>query len=362
MRQFISGLPDELIQAARVDGAGELRIFRSVVHAAVRARARDARDPDVPRPRGTTSCGRSWWPRTRSKYTLPVALALYSVGQNATKYGLLLAGVGRRGHPRHRDLPGPAAPHHAGHRDDRHQVAPIRSTPSREKQMNLRSDHAGRARGDDGLAVGSGLDRRRRRPPPPPATGARPSSTERTLRTYAKDTWRSMAAMTDPSTGPAGRQHHRRPRPAHPQQVHLADQHRRLPVEHRRRPRHRPDQPRRRRTGGWRARSTRWRRSTGTTRAGMFYNWYDPHTGAKLRTWPENGTRRQAVPVQRRQRLARHRAAARRARRPGAGQARPTRCARRWTSASTTTPAEQRPRAARSAAASGTRTRTTRSP
>ena len=26
------------------------------------------------------------------KYTLPVALALYSVGQNATKYGLLLAG------------------------------------------------------------------------------------------------------------------------------------------------------------------------------------------------------------------------------------------------------------------------------
>ncbi len=27
------------------------------------------------------------------KYTLPVALALYSVGQNATQYGLLLAGA-----------------------------------------------------------------------------------------------------------------------------------------------------------------------------------------------------------------------------------------------------------------------------
>ena len=36
------------------------------------------------------------WPlvvaQSEDKYTLPVALALYSVGQNATNYGLLLAG------------------------------------------------------------------------------------------------------------------------------------------------------------------------------------------------------------------------------------------------------------------------------
>jgi multiple sugar transport system permease protein len=36
------------------------------------------------------------WPlvvaTTEEKYTLPVALALYSVGQNQTRYGLLLAG------------------------------------------------------------------------------------------------------------------------------------------------------------------------------------------------------------------------------------------------------------------------------
>ena len=36
------------------------------------------------------------WPlvvaQSEDKYTLPVALALYSVGQNATRYGLLLAG------------------------------------------------------------------------------------------------------------------------------------------------------------------------------------------------------------------------------------------------------------------------------
>ena len=37
------------------------------------------------------------WPlvvaSTEDMYTLPVALALYSVGQNATQYGLLLAGA-----------------------------------------------------------------------------------------------------------------------------------------------------------------------------------------------------------------------------------------------------------------------------
>jgi multiple sugar transport system permease protein len=37
------------------------------------------------------------WPlvvaQTEDRYTLPVALALYSVGQNATEYGVLLAGA-----------------------------------------------------------------------------------------------------------------------------------------------------------------------------------------------------------------------------------------------------------------------------
>jgi multiple sugar transport system permease protein len=31
--------------------------------------------------------------QTEDRYTLPVALALYSVGQNATQYGVLLAGA-----------------------------------------------------------------------------------------------------------------------------------------------------------------------------------------------------------------------------------------------------------------------------
>ncbi len=92
MRQFISGLPDELIQAARVDGAGELRIFRSIVMPLC--------GPAVAT-LGILTFLTSWnnflWPlvvaQNEDKYTLPVALALYSVGQNATKYGLLLAGA-----------------------------------------------------------------------------------------------------------------------------------------------------------------------------------------------------------------------------------------------------------------------------
>ena len=92
MRQYIAGLPAELMQAARVDGAGELRIFGSVVVPLC--------GPAMATLGILTFLG-SWnnflWPlvvaQSEDKFTLPVALALYSVGQNATKYGLLLAGA-----------------------------------------------------------------------------------------------------------------------------------------------------------------------------------------------------------------------------------------------------------------------------
>ena len=91
MRQYVVTIPDELIQAARVDGAGELRIFFSVVLPLC--------GPAVAT-LGVLTFLTSWnnflWPlviaSSEDKYTLPVALALYSVGQNATQYGLLLAG------------------------------------------------------------------------------------------------------------------------------------------------------------------------------------------------------------------------------------------------------------------------------
>ncbi|MHB8274109.1 MAG: carbohydrate ABC transporter permease, partial [Dermatophilaceae bacterium] len=92
MRQFIIGLPDDLLDAGRVDGASELRIFRQIIL------------PLCGPALGTlgilTFLG-SWnsflWPlvvaQTQNYYTLPVALALFSTGQNETNYGLLLAGA-----------------------------------------------------------------------------------------------------------------------------------------------------------------------------------------------------------------------------------------------------------------------------
>ena len=91
MRQFMLGIPNSLLEAARIDGAGEIRTFASVVM------------PLCGPPLATlgifTFLG-SWnnflWPlvaaQSEDKYTLPVALSLYSTGQDATDYGLLLAG------------------------------------------------------------------------------------------------------------------------------------------------------------------------------------------------------------------------------------------------------------------------------
>jgi multiple sugar transport system permease protein len=91
MRQFILSIPDELIEAARVDGAGELRIFVRIVLPLSRPALATL---------GILTFLAYWnsflWPlvvaTTEDKYTLPVALALYSVGQNQARYGLLLAG------------------------------------------------------------------------------------------------------------------------------------------------------------------------------------------------------------------------------------------------------------------------------
>ncbi len=92
MRQFMLGLPDDIIEAARIDGAGEWRIFLRVIMPLC--------GPAVATLTILTFLG-SWnnflWPlvaaTTENMYTLPVALALYSVGQNAAQYGLMMAGA-----------------------------------------------------------------------------------------------------------------------------------------------------------------------------------------------------------------------------------------------------------------------------
>lgn len=92
MRQFISDLPKDLLDAGRVDGAGELRIFWRIILPLC--------GPALATLGILTFLG-SWnsflWPlvvaTTEDHYTLPVALALYSTGQNQMHYGLLLAGA-----------------------------------------------------------------------------------------------------------------------------------------------------------------------------------------------------------------------------------------------------------------------------
>jgi multiple sugar transport system permease protein len=92
MRQFMLGIPEPLMEAARIDGAGELRVFARVVMPLC--------GPPLATLGVLTFLG-SWnnflWPlvaaQSQDMYTLPVALSLYSTGQQATDYGLLLAGA-----------------------------------------------------------------------------------------------------------------------------------------------------------------------------------------------------------------------------------------------------------------------------
>ncbi|WP_410793262.1 carbohydrate ABC transporter permease [Kribbella sp. C-35] len=92
MRQFINDIPDSLVEAARLDGAGDARIFLRIVVPLCR--------PPLATLAILTFLAQ-WnnflWPlviaQTEDHYTLPVALALFSVGANGTNYGLLLAGA-----------------------------------------------------------------------------------------------------------------------------------------------------------------------------------------------------------------------------------------------------------------------------
>jgi len=93
MRQYAGAVPDELLEAARIDGAGELRIFfRIFLPLAGPAVATVT----------IMSFLAAWnnfiWPlvvaQSTSTYTLPVGLAATSrYANNVTDYGLMLAGA-----------------------------------------------------------------------------------------------------------------------------------------------------------------------------------------------------------------------------------------------------------------------------
>ena len=92
MRQFMLGIPDELLEAGRVDGASEFFLYWRI--------ALPLAKPALATVGILTFLG-SWndffWPlivlTSDQKYNLPVALATFAVGQHGSDNGLLLAGA-----------------------------------------------------------------------------------------------------------------------------------------------------------------------------------------------------------------------------------------------------------------------------
>ena len=92
MRQFMLGIPNDLLDAARVDGAGEYRIFFRVVLPLCGPALATL---------GVLTFLSSWnnffWPlvvaSSEDMYTLPVALALFSIGQQESNVALQMAGA-----------------------------------------------------------------------------------------------------------------------------------------------------------------------------------------------------------------------------------------------------------------------------
>ncbi|WES63546.1 carbohydrate ABC transporter permease [Microbacter sp. GSS18] len=92
MRQFAYSIPGELLEAARVDGAGEWRIFARIFMPLAGPALATV---------GILSFLAAWnaflWPlivaQSQDTYTLPVGLASAAQGSNTLDYGILLAGA-----------------------------------------------------------------------------------------------------------------------------------------------------------------------------------------------------------------------------------------------------------------------------
>ena len=91
MRQFMFGVPNELLEAARMDGANEFRVFWSVVVPIA---------TPVLATLGILTFLGNWnsflYPLVMAQepqmYTLPVALATFATGQYQADHGMLMAG------------------------------------------------------------------------------------------------------------------------------------------------------------------------------------------------------------------------------------------------------------------------------
>lgn len=91
LRQYMRAIPNSLLDAARIDGCSEFRIYRSIILPLCK--------PAIAALAIFVFMG-TWndffWPlivmTEESMYTLPVALATLNAGQHATNYNLLMAG------------------------------------------------------------------------------------------------------------------------------------------------------------------------------------------------------------------------------------------------------------------------------
>jgi len=93
VRQYAASIPDELLEAARIDGAGELRIFFRVFLPLAGPALATATIMAF-----LASWNNFIWPlivaQQSSTYTLPVGLAATKqAAQHVTDYGLVLAGA-----------------------------------------------------------------------------------------------------------------------------------------------------------------------------------------------------------------------------------------------------------------------------
>lgn len=92
MRQNFIAFPDDLIEAARIDGAGDLRTFLQVVVPTMKPAFASL---------GILTFVQMWgdymWPlivlSEKTTYTLPLVLALMGAGANVVEYGALMVGA-----------------------------------------------------------------------------------------------------------------------------------------------------------------------------------------------------------------------------------------------------------------------------
>lgn len=91
MRQSMQAVPDDLIRAARIDGAGEWTIFARIVMPQLKPALAALAVFEF-----LSTWNNFLWPlvvlNDQEKFTLPVAVATLAVGEYTTDYGLLMAG------------------------------------------------------------------------------------------------------------------------------------------------------------------------------------------------------------------------------------------------------------------------------